>query len=118
MQHGGRLIGGEIVEFDDRAIRQFQRIVVRMRLVLIDLTEDADIRFVRGSSGIEMPIGLDRLIEGDLRPRKDADGYILAVNRAEAASAGSEVANFEFVVNRSLAGGNLLKRIIADGSLL
>ena len=97
LQHGGSLIDSEIVELDDRAVRKLQRIVVRMGLVLVHLTENADVGRQCAAIVLVNPVGANWGIEGNLRPRKDADGYLLTIRRAEAAGAGAEVGYFELV---------------------
>ncbi len=123
LQHGGALAEDEIVEPYLLAIRQFQRVMVQIRIAEIDLTEDADAGRMRDFFRYwVLRAFTNGLGERDFRSRQHADslfGGFRGIGGGKPARIGvAELRDPQFVAHNRWARSDQTQAIVADDSLL
>src|SRR5262249_21971530 len=103
----------------DLAAGEFQRIVVHVALVLVDLPKAGDTRRDGAAAVAEQIIELDVADEGELGARQQADRHVRLVRRCEAArDRVAETGGYELLPDLGRTGRNMLETVIAHGDLL
>jgi hypothetical protein len=114
------LPGAEPGQEHDLAVRKFQRIVMVVRVVQVDLLEARDLlpQLLVGEEA-ECVLALDFALKHELRPRKEADGDIrLSDGRKAARDRVRELCRDEFVADLCRAVRYVLQAVVTHGRVL
>src|SRR5262245_35043672 len=111
LQHGCLLAFAQEGQKEGLSVRQFERVMVHMRLVAIDLTENCRL----APSGRGSSIDCDFRIEGKLRAGKHANRGAGVARSGEPARAGAEITRSKLVANARGTRFDVHKAIVAHG---
>jgi hypothetical protein len=120
LQHGRFLALAKLGQEDDLAVREFQRIVMDVRRLLVDLAEDRRVVFDVLDAAAEEARRFDRNLfrESDLRSRQQTHCRGAFFRRREAPCSGAEIPSGELVAYFSWSRCNAVKAVVTHGKEL
>ena len=120
MQHGGGLTGDKPRDHHDVAAREFERVMMDVRIVHIELPEPGNlVLHARLPEQTESTVIFDLLLEGEFGAGKQTDGDVGFPDGSEAAGDRfREFRHHQLVTNLGRPRSDEMKTVIAHGALL
>ncbi len=120
MQHGRGLVRNKSRHHHDLAARKFQRVMMDIRIVHVDLTAAGDVLFDPGpAEQAEGAVILHVVIESDLGAGKESHRHLRLADRAETArDRFDEIGGNKLVSDFGRSRGHQMKAVIAHGEEL